>query len=104
MKKLNTQEIEKFLTTNLNNTLSINGETSYTNSFSIRLVKEDKGFFFIPNLPVSYPLDSDLYFQIASICSGILYPYKTILMPNNTYFVPYKTDDPSMARVFFPMG
>lgn len=93
--------LEKFLTSNLNNTLSLNGETSYTNSFSIRLVKNDGGFLFIPNLPVSYPLNSELYFQIAAICSGILYPYKTLLVQNNSYFVPYKTEEPSLARAFF---
>lgn len=95
--------LEKHLTSNLNNTLSLNGETSYTNSFSIRLVKDDKGFLFIPNLPVSYPLDSTLYFQIAAICSGILYPYKTLLIQNNTVFVPYQTKEPNLARaLFFP--
>ncbi|WP_307976746.1 cell division protein FtsK [uncultured Streptococcus sp.] len=102
-RQLGGEELEKFLTTNLNNTLSINGETSYTNSFSIRLVEGDKGFLFIPNLPVSYALDSQLYFQIADICSGILYPYKTLLLQNNTVFVPYATSDPSLARaLFFP--
>lgn len=94
-------DLERFLTTNLNNTLSLNGETSYTNSFPIRLVTEDKGFLFIPNLPVSYPLNSDLYFQIAAICAGVLYPYKTLLVQNNTYFVPFKTQEPSLARAFF---
>lgn len=97
------ETLEKSLTANLNNALDINGETSYTNSFAIRLAKEDKGFLFIPNLPVSYPLDSQLYFQIAAICSGILYPYKTLLVPNNTLFVPYQTDNFNLARaLFFP--
>lgn len=95
------ETLEKYLTNNLNNTLNINGETSYTNSFSIRVLEGDSGFLFIPNLPVSYPLDSDLYFQIAAICSGILYPYKTLLVQNNTVFVPYRTDEPNLARALF---
>ncbi|AOA00709.1 cell division protein FtsK [Carnobacterium divergens] len=96
-------QLDKFLLQNLNNALDINGETSYTNSFLIRLSKNDLGFFFIPNLPVSYALDSNLYFQVASIASGILYPYKTLLLQNNAYFVPFNIDDPNTARaLFFP--
>lgn len=96
-------QLDKFLLQNLNNALEINGETSYTNSFLIRMAKDDLGFFFIPNLPISYALDSKLYFKIASIASGILYPYKTLLPQNNSYFVPYNMDDPNTARaLFFP--
>lgn len=103
IKKTCPVQLDKFLLQNLNNALDINGETSYTNSFLIRLAKEDLGFFFIPNLPVSYPLDSNLYFQVASIASGILYPYKTLLLQNNAYFVPFNVDDPNTARaLFFP--
>lgn len=91
----------KFITTNLNNTLDINGETSFTNSFSVALAKEDKGMFFIPNLPVSYVLDRELYFKIADICSGILYPYKTLMLQSNAIFIPYKKEDPNLARGFF---
>ena len=91
----------KFITTNLNNTLDINGETSFTNSFSVALAKEDKGMFFIPNLPVSYVLDRELYCKIADICSGILYPYKTLMLQSNAIFIPYKKEDPNLARGFF---
>ena len=94
-------ELAKFITSNLNNTLDINGETSFTNSFSISLEAEDKGMFFIPNLPVSYVLDKSLYFKIADICSGILYPYKTLMLQSNAIFIPYKTGDPNLARGFF---
>lgn len=94
-------ELAKFITSNLNNTLDINGETSFTNSFSISLEAEDKGMFFIPNFPVSYVLDKNLYFKIADICSGILYPYKTLMLQSNAIFIPYKTGDPNLARGFF---
>ncbi|MGM9884421.1 cell division protein FtsK [Streptococcus hyointestinalis] len=103
MVKQSQEALERFLTNNLNNTLSLNGETSYTNSFSIKLLEEDKGFLFIPNLPVSYALDSELYFKIADICAGILYPYKTLLIQNNTVFVPYREHEPNLARALcFP--
>ncbi|MEY8463799.1 helicase HerA domain-containing protein [Streptococcus merionis] len=94
-------DLEKLITQNLDNALSLNGENSYTNSFLIKLAKGDKGFFFIPNLPVSYPIDNTLYFKIADICSAILYPYKTLLMQNNACFTPYKVDEPNLARAFF---
>lgn len=96
-------DLKQYITQNLNNALDINGENSYTNSFFIELAENDKGFFFIPNLPVSYPVSNDLYFKIADICSGILYPYKTLLNQNNAYFLPYKEEEANMARaLFFP--
>lgn len=92
-----------FIQRNLNNALDVNGETSYTNSFLIRLAGNDLGFLYIPNLPVSYSLDGDLYQKIYEICAGILYPYKTLLPQSNAYFVPYDDGDPNMARaLFFP--
>ncbi|NEW66933.1 DUF87 domain-containing protein [Carnobacteriaceae bacterium zg-84] len=90
-----------YLTKILNTALPLNGENSYTNSYSIQLEKNDKGFFFIPHLPVSYPIDRKLYFQIADICSAVLYPYKTLLVQNNAYFTPYNVKNPNLARAFF---
>ncbi|MBF0819679.1 ATPase domain-containing protein [Streptococcus acidominimus] len=103
LKKPKSIDLKQYITQNLNNALDINGENSYTNSFFIELAENDKGFFFIPNLPVSYPVSNDLYFKIADICSGILYPYKTLLNQNNAYFLPYKEEEANMARaLFFP--
>lgn len=96
-------QLEGFLLQNLNNALEINGETSYTNSFMIQKARNDLGFIYIPNLPVSYALDGKLYFKIASIAAGVLYPYKTLLSQNNAYFIPLNMDDPNTARaLFFP--
>ena len=94
-------QLADYIQRNLNNALNLNGETSYTNSFMIRLAQNDLGFFFIPNLPVSYPLDRDLYFQISDITAGLLYPFKTLLTQNNAYFVPYDLADINLARAFF---
>lgn len=79
-------QLEGFLLQNLNNALEINGETSYTNSFMIQKARNDLGFIYIPNLPVSYALDGKLYFKIASIAAGVLYntlirPYCLKIMP-----------------------
>ncbi|HEL0415121.1 TPA: cell division protein FtsK [Streptococcus equi subsp. zooepidemicus] len=93
--------LEQFLRQNLNNALDINNESSYLNSFDIRVLSNDSGFLFIPNLPVSYAMDSKLYLLIFAICAGILYPYKTLLPQNNAYFVPYDENNPSLARAFF---
>lgn len=94
-------ELCTFIQRNLNNALDVNGETSYTNSFIIRLAGNDQGFLFLPNLPVSYSLDNQLYLKIYAICAGILYPYKTLLPQTNAYFIPYDPDDPNLARAFF---
>ena len=96
-------ELCTFIQRNLNNALDVNGETSYTNSFMIRLAGNDRGFLYLPNLPVSYSLDNHLYMKIYAICSGILYPYKTLLPQTNAYFVPYDPEEPNLARaLFFP--
>lgn len=93
--------LEQFILRNLNNALDINDESSYLNSFDIKVLSNDNGMLFIPNLPVSYSINNQLYFNLYAICAGILYPYKTLLPQNNAYFVPYDTDNPNQARAFF---
>ena len=94
-------ELEQFILRNLNNALNINDESSYLNSFDIKVASNDSGVFYVPNLPVSYSLSKKLYFDIFAIFAGILYPFKTLLPQNNAYFVPYDTTNPNMARAFF---
>ena len=97
----NKYELEQFILRNLNNALDINNESSYLGSFNIKVASNDTGFFYIANLPVSYSLDSQLYFKISAICAGILYPYKTLLPQSNAFFVPFDTTNPNLARAFF---
>ena len=52
-------ELTKYLLQALNMALQILGETSYTNSFDVKV--SDEGFFFIPRLPASYVVDDELY-------------------------------------------
>ena len=93
--------LAQYILRNLNNALDINNESSYLNSFEIKVLSNDSGFLFIPNLPVSYAIDGKLYFELFAICSGILYPYKTLLPQHNAYFVPYDTNNPNLGRAFF---
>ena len=97
----NKYELEQFILRNLNNALNINDESSYLNSFDIKILSNDTGFLFIPNLPVSYPIDTKLYFDLYAICSGILYPFKTLLTQNNACFISYDTTNENQARAFF---
>lgn len=97
------EEIEQFLLRNLNNALDINGENSFTGSFTIKVLDDDTGFYFIPNLPVSYALNKELYFKISSLVAGIIYPYKTLIVQSNAYFVPLNRSNPNLARaLYFP--
>ena len=75
--------LAQFILRNLNNALDIKDESSYLNSFDIKVLSNDSGMLFIPNLPVSYPISAQLYFNLYAICAGILYPYKTLLPQNN---------------------
>ncbi|WHL20960.1 hypothetical protein ABW635_08850 [Streptococcus iniae] len=70
--------LAQYILRNLNNALDINNESSYLNSFEIKILSNDSGFLFIPNLPVSYSIDTKLYFDLFAICSGILYPFKIL--------------------------
>lgn len=95
------EEIEMYLLQALNMALQINGETSYTNSFTVKVV--DDGFFFIPRLPSTYVIDDELYQKIYRICNASLYPDYTLLKQAGAYFVPMNTDDIHMKRaLFFP--
>lgn len=77
------------------------GETSYTNSFTCRVVQE--GFLFIPRLPASYVIDDQLYQKIFLIANASLYPRYTLLKQNSAYFVPLDGGDIHIERaLFFP--
>ncbi|MEK3976615.1 helicase HerA domain-containing protein [Psychrobacillus sp. FSL K6-1267] len=94
-------ELEGYLLQALNMALQINGETSYTNAFNVRVA--DEGFYFVPRLPASYVVDNELYQKVYLICNAALYPDFTLLKQAGAYFVPLKTDDIHMKRaLFFP--
>ena len=77
------------------------GETSYTNSFDVKV--ETEGFYFIPRLPAGYIIDDDLYQKIFLIANASLYPRYTLLKQASAYFVPLNTDDIHVQRaLFFP--
>ncbi|CDO17307.1 Putative FtsK/SpoIIIE family protein [Streptococcus gallolyticus] len=77
------------------------GETSYTNSFTITIFED--GFVFIPRLPAGYLIDDDLYQKIFLIANAALYPRYTLLKQNSAYFIALDTDDIHVQRgLFFP--
>ncbi|KWT46553.1 cell division protein FtsK [Lactococcus lactis subsp. lactis] len=77
------------------------GETSYTNSFDVKV--EQEGFYFIPRLPAGYIIDDDLYQKIFLIANAALYPRYTLLKQASAYFVPLNADDIHVQRaLFFP--
>ncbi|NSW05588.1 cell division protein FtsK [Enterococcus faecalis] len=94
-------ELAKYLVQGLNMALQIGGETSYTNSFDIKVT--DEGVFFIPRLPASYLVDDELHQKIFLIMNAMLYPEYTLLKQSGAYFVPLDTDDIHVKRaLFFP--
>ncbi|MGK0719507.1 cell division protein FtsK [Streptococcus uberis] len=97
------KDLTQYLLQSLNMGLGslIQGETSYTNSFDIK-VKSD-GFLFIPRLPAGYIIDDRLYEKIFLIANATLYPRYTLLKQNSAYFIPLDTDDIHVQRaLFFP--
>lgn len=98
---MNKQELERYLLQSLNMALSskANGESSYTNSFTIKVL--DNGFQFIPNMPAGFIVDDDLYQQIFKIANASLYPMYTVLKQNSAYFVETASEDIHNARALF---
>ena len=97
------KELAQYLLQSLNMGLGalMQGETSYTNSFDIKIMPN--GFLFIPRLPASYIIDDDLYQKIFLIANASLYPRYTLLKQNSAYFMALDTDDIHVQRgLFFP--
>lgn len=94
-------ELEKYLNQSLNMALSLNGETTYTNSFYVNV--RDDGFLFVPRTPAGYLIDNELYQKIFIIANASLYPRYTLLKQASAYFIPLDTDDIHTQRaLFFP--
>lgn len=97
------EQDKAFITQCLNMALGsqTEGETSYSNSFDVKVGKE--GFLFIPRLPSSYVIDDALYQKIFLIANAALYPRYTVLKQNSAYFIPLNTEDIHVQRaLFFP--
>ncbi len=65
------------------------GETSYTNSFDVKV--ETEGFYFIPRLPAGYIIDDDLYqkiFLIAMLLFTLVIPYLNNLLLTLCHLIP----------------
>ncbi|WP_434779941.1 cell division protein FtsK [Enterococcus thailandicus] len=92
-------ELTKFLLQALNMALNLDGETSYTNSFAIEITEE--GFLWIPRVPCSFVIGSELYQKIYAIASSVLFPLFTLLKQNGMYLVALNTDDIHVQRAFF---
>ena len=100
---MTTKELAQYLLQALNMGLGsiMEGETSYTNSFTIKNMQN--GFLFIPRLPAGYIIDDELYQKIFLIANAALYPRFTLLKQNSAYFVALDTDDIHVQRgLFFP--
>ena len=103
MMPLSQKALGQYLLQSLNMALGslMQGETSYTNSFTITIFED--GFVFIPRLPAGYLIDDDLYQKIFLIANAALYPRYTLLKQNSAYFIALDTDDIHVQRgLFFP--
>ena len=93
------KELAQYLLQALNMGLGniMQGETSYTNSFDIKILQD--GFLFIPRLPAGYIIDDNLYQKIFLIANAALFPRYTVLKQNSAYFLALETDDIHVQRL-----
>ncbi|HFU3941068.1 TPA: cell division protein FtsK, partial [Streptococcus suis] len=97
------KELAQYLLQSLNMGLGtlMQGESSYTSSFSIKVMSD--GFLFIPRLPAGYIIDDELYQKIFLIANAALFPRYTLLKKNSAYFMALDTEDIHVQRgLFFP--
>lgn len=99
---IDNHQIEQYLLQSLNMALdNTANETSYTNSFDIRVT--DKGFYWIPRLPSSLVINDELYERIYEIANVAVYPNYTLLKQNGIYIVKEDIPDIHIQRsLFFP--
>lgn len=98
---MDTSDLSQYLTQNIDMALGLQGESSYTNSFQIKV--QNNGFYFIPRMPAGYLIDDILYQKIYAIANIALYPEYTLLKQNSLYIVPLNTGDIHVQRaLFFP--
>ena len=96
---MSSSETARYITQCLNMSLDLSGETSYTNSFKVKVLKN--GFLFIPHLPASYIIDNDLYQRIYKIANSTLYPLKSLLKQSTMYLVATNEEDFGNKRAFY---
>ncbi|MGK9326853.1 cell division protein FtsK [Aerococcus urinaeequi] len=95
--------LEQYILQALNLVLGsiMQGETSYTNSFAIKVLND--GILFIPRLPAAYIMDDEFYQKIFKIVNVALYPRYTLLKQPSSHLVALETDDIHLERaLFFP--
>lgn len=102
VKEISTLELKQYLTQACDMALAgaIEGETSYTNSFDLKVY--EGGFAFIPRMPAAYVVDYDLYKKIFKIANISLYPLFTLLPQSGMYIIPLKGTLSSQRALFFP--
>lgn len=96
---MSSSETARYITQCLNMSLDLSGETSYTNSFKVKVLND--GFLFIPHLPASYIIDNDLYQRIYKIANSALYPLKSLLKQSTMYLVATNEEDFGNKRAFY---
>lgn len=96
-----TLQLEKYITSTIDMALGQDGETSFNNSFQIKVTKD--GFYYIPNMPAGYAIDNALYQRIFGAVNAAVYPRRTLLKQSSMYLVPLDTNDIHVQRaLFFP--
>lgn len=90
------EELSQYLKQSLDMALQLNGESSYTNAFTVVVV--DDGFHFIPRLPCTFVINNRLYQDIYQIASTALFPRFTLLQQNSPHVVALDTEDIHVQR------
>ncbi|WP_283586951.1 hypothetical protein [Limosilactobacillus vaginalis] len=90
------EQISTYLESCLNSALSLNGESTLTNSFQIKFT--DHYFDFIPYLPSTYALSGELAANIEMIATSALYPFFTVFPSNGPQYVRTGSNSFANAR------
>lgn len=91
---MDNSEVATYLESCLNSALSLNGESTLTNSFRIKFT--DHYFDFIPYLPAAYAASGELAANIEMIATSVLYPFYTVFPAKGPQYV--KTGSSNLAN------
>lgn len=92
--------LRRYLIKNIDLALQSN-ETSFRQSYDIKIIDNPDGFLFIPVMPIQLTMDSELYYKIYNIVSFAVYPEYTLIRPDTMKIVANESSSISRERAFF---
>lgn len=94
------EELKAYLTKNIDLALA-SDESSFRQSYLIKIQEDPAGFIFNPVLPIQLTMDQELYYRIYDIVAFAIYPEYTLIRPDTMKIVSINKMSVARQRAFF---